>query len=166
MTPEHLLRHNDVNLNGNFFLCQAAARQMSTQASQAKPEDVKPDYSIICISSPNVYAGSGQRMPVYSTKSGLRSLMQTCAISLGGFGIRCNNVSPGTIQVQGSSDGNTVSFDAMDNKRMFERSIPLKRLGQPEDVVGPVVFLASNMAKYITGTEITVDGGAFINNMV
>lgn len=166
MTPEILLRHNDVNLNGNFFLCQAAARQMSTQASQAKSEDPKPDYSIICISSPNVFVGSGQRTPLYSTKSGLRSLMQTCAISLGGFGIRCNNVSPGTIQVNSGNEQNSVSFDEMDNKRMFERSIPLKRIGQPEDVVGPVVFLASGMAKYITGTEITVDGGAFINSIV
>jgi L-rhamnose 1-dehydrogenase len=45
----------------------------------------------------------------------------------------------------------------------MERRVPLGRLGQPEDIVGPVVFLASDLARYVTGAALLVDGGAFVN---
>ena len=154
MTPDILTRHNDVNVNGNFYLCQAAARQMSKQATEAASDRPKADYSIICITSPNAFLGSAPKTPIYSTKSALHALMQTCTMSLGASGIRCNTIVPGTIDL-----GMTDNVES-EKKTGFEKQVPLGRFGTAEDIVGPAMFLASSMAKYVTGTQIVVDGGS------
>jgi L-rhamnose 1-dehydrogenase len=85
--------------------------------------------------------------------------MQSCAIALGKHGIRCNSVLPGTILTDINKD------DLADPKKReyMEQRIPLGRLGQPDDLGGPVVFLASDLAKYVTGAALLVDGGMFVN---
>ena len=90
---------------------------------------------------------------------GVHSLMQSTAIALGKHGIRCNSLLPGTILTDINKDD---LADQEKRDRMTAR-IPLGRLGQPEDMVGPVVFLASDMAEYVTGAALLVDGGAFVN---
>jgi L-rhamnose 1-dehydrogenase len=85
--------------------------------------------------------------------------MQSTAIALGKHGIRCNSLLPGTILTEINKE------DLADEaKRSYmEGRIPLGRLGQAEDLAGPIVFLASDMAAYITGAALLVDGGAFVN---
>jgi L-rhamnose 1-dehydrogenase len=85
--------------------------------------------------------------------------MQSVAIALGRHGIRCNSVLPGTILTDINKD------DLADPKKRayMEERVPLGRLGQPEDVAGPIIFLASDLARYITGAALLVDGGAFVN---
>jgi L-rhamnose 1-dehydrogenase len=93
------------------------------------------------------------------TKAGVHSLMQSCAIALGPYKIRCNSVMPGTI----ATDINKEDLADPDKRAYMEGRIPLGRLGEPQDVAGCVVFLASDLARYVTGAAVLVDGGAFVN---
>jgi L-rhamnose 1-dehydrogenase len=85
--------------------------------------------------------------------------MQSAAIALGRHDIRCNSVLPGTIL----TDINKDDLADESKRKYMEGRVPLGRLGQPEDIVGPVVFLLSDLAGYVTGAALLVDGGAFVN---
>jgi L-rhamnose 1-dehydrogenase len=93
------------------------------------------------------------------TKAAVHSLMQSAAIALGRHGIRCNSVMPGTI----ATDINKEDLADPKKRAYMESRIPLGRLGEPRDVAGCVVFLASDLARYVTGAAVLVDGGAFVN---
>ena len=150
MPPETLKRTMEVNLHGAYFMTQAAANQMVKQGNGG---------SIVAVSSISALVGGEYQTHYTPTKAGVHSLMQSCAIALGKHGIRCNSVLPGTILTDINKD------DLADPKKReyMEGRIPLGRLGQPEDLGGPVVFLASDLAKYVTGAALLVDGGAFVN---
>ena len=85
--------------------------------------------------------------------------MQSAAIALGRFGIRCNSVLPGTIVTDINKDD--LADDA--KREYMEKRIPLGRLGKPEDIAKVVVFLASDLASYVTGASVLTDGGMFVN---
>ena len=150
MPPETLKRTMEVNLHGAYFMTQAAANQMVKQGNGG---------SIVAVSSISALVGGEYQTHYTPTKAGVHSLMQSCAIALGKHGIRCNSVLPGTILTDINKD------DLADPKKReyMEQRIPLGRLGQPEDLGGPVVFLASDLAKYVTGAALLVDGGMFVN---
>ena len=85
--------------------------------------------------------------------------MQSTACALGKYNIRCNALLPGTVRTQLNEEDL-----ANDEKRQYmERRIPLGRLGRPEDLAGPAVFLASDLSAYVTGAQLLVDGGLFVN---
>jgi L-rhamnose 1-dehydrogenase len=111
------------------------------------------------MSSISALVGGEYQTHYTPTKAGLHSLMQSAAIALGKHGIRCNSLLPGTILTEINKE------DLADQKKRayMEGRIPLGRLGVPEDMVGPTVFLASDMARYVTGAALLVDGGAFVN---
>jgi len=85
--------------------------------------------------------------------------MQNCAVALGKYGIRANSVLPGTI----ATDINREDLKNTEKKEYMINRTLVGRLGVPEDIAGPVVFLASDLARYITGASIIVDGGLFVN---
>jgi L-rhamnose 1-dehydrogenase len=150
MPVEVLKRTMEVNLHGAYFMSQAAANQMVKQGQGG---------AIIAISSISALVGGEFQTHYTPTKAGVHSLMQSCAIALGRHGIRCNSVLPGTIL----TDINKDDLADPAKRRYMEGRIPLGRLGQPEDIGGAVAFLASDMAAYITGAALLVDGGAFVN---
>jgi L-rhamnose 1-dehydrogenase len=115
--------------------------------------------SIIAISSISALVGGGMQAHYTPTKAGVHSLMQSCAIALGPYGIRCNSVMPGTI----ATDINKEDLSDPKKRAYMETRIPLGRLGEPRDVAGCVVFLASDLARYVTGAAVLVDGGMFVN---
>ena len=86
--------------------------------------------------------------------------MQSAAIALGRHGIRCNSVLPGTILTDINKDD---LADPDEARATWKARVPLGRLGQPDDLAGPIVFLASDLARYVTGAALLVDGGAFVN---
>lgn len=96
-----------------------------------------------------------------ATKAALRSLTRTAAAELIDRRIRVNSVSPGPIQTPLHERENTglseQEFEIF-SKRVRER-VPMKRVGQPEEVAAVVAFLASEDASYLTGVEINIDGG-------
>lgn len=150
MPAETLMRTMEVNLHGAYFMTQAAANQMVKQGHGG---------AIIAISSISALVGGEFQTHYTPTKAGVHSLMQSCAIALGRHGIRCNSVLPGTIL----TDINKDDLADPQKREYMEGRIPLGRLGQPEDIGGAVAFLASDMAAYVTGAALLVDGGAFVN---
>ncbi|KAJ5440188.1 uncharacterized protein N7458_011186 [Penicillium daleae] len=149
-----LLNHTvSTNLSGAFFATQAAARQMALAQSP-------PGGSIIGISSISALVGGGEQTHYTPTKAGVLSLMQSCAVALGKYGIRCNSLLPGTIRTQ----LNDADLADPEKRKYMEGRIPLGRLGQPPDLAGPAVFLAcEELSSYVTGAQLLVDGGLFVN---
>ncbi len=139
-----------VNLHGAYYMTQAAARQMKSQGTGG---------ALIAISSISALVGGGMQAHYTPTKAGVHSLMQSCAIALGPYGIRCNSVMPGAI----ATDVNKEDLGDPAKRAYMEKRIPLGRLGEPRDVAGCVVFLASELARYVTGASLLVDGGLFVN---
>ena len=148
--PEVFERTMAVNLHGAYYMTQAAARRMKEQGRGG---------SLIAISSISALVGGAMQAHYTPTKAGVHSLMQSCAIALGPYGIRCNSVMPGTI----ATDINKEDLADPAKRSYMEKRIPLGRLGEPKDVAGCVVFLASDLARYVTGAAVLVDGGAFVN---
>jgi L-rhamnose 1-dehydrogenase len=114
---------------------------------------------IVSVSSISALVGGAQQAHYTPTKAGIHSLMQSMAIALGPHGITCNSVLPGAI----GTDINRDDWSDPDKLAYLNNRIPLGRLGEPADVAGPVVFLASPAAAYVTGSGLLVDGGLFVN---
>ena len=150
MPVETFERTMRVNLHGGYYMVQAAANQMVKQGDGG---------SIIAMSSISALVGGEYQTHYTPTKAGLHSLMQSVAIALGKHKIRCNSLFPGTIL----TDINKEDLADEGKRSYMEGRIPLGRLGQPEDLVGPTVFLASDLSNYVTGASLLVDGGAYVN---
>jgi 3-oxoacyl-[acyl-carrier protein] reductase len=137
-----------VNLRGCFLAIQACARPMRAQR-----------YGRIVLTSsitgPRVSSpGHGH----YSaSKAGINGLIRAAAIELAPFSITVNGVEPGNIMTEGVQVERSAEYIYA-----MERSVPLGRLGTPQDVAHAVLFLASDEAAYITGTTIVVDGGQIL----
>ncbi|KAK0249797.1 L-rhamnose-1-dehydrogenase [Friedmanniomyces endolithicus] len=151
MSPDLVNHTISTNLNGAFFAVQAAAQQMARQDP--------PGGSIIAMSSISALVGGAGQTHYTPTKAGVLSLMQSTACALGKYGIRCNALLPGTIRTQ----LNDEDLADPEKKKYMEGRIPLGRLGQPKDLAGPAVFLASDLSEYVTGAQLLVDGGLFVN---
>jgi L-rhamnose 1-dehydrogenase len=126
-----------------------------------------PDFTILLICVQSHYT---------PTKAGILSLMQSCAVALGKYGIRANAILPGTVE----TDINKEDLSDVAKREAMVKRTALGRLGgvccvflcelcslieisAPNDIAGPVVFLASDLAKYVTGASLLVDGGLFVN---
>jgi L-rhamnose 1-dehydrogenase len=143
-------RVQDVNLTGAFLCSQAAARVMVEQGRGGR---------IISISSISALVGGALQTHYTPTKAGVHSLMQSLAIVLGPHGITCNSIMPGAI----ATDINKEDLSDAEKRAYFNKRIPVGRLGEPDDIAGPVVFLASDAARYVNGAGLLVDCGLFVN---
>jgi NAD(P)-dependent dehydrogenase (short-subunit alcohol dehydrogenase family) len=135
-----------VNLNAHIFCALRAARQMKTQKSGV----------IINVSSINEKQGIGHSLPYVTAKGGLQAATRELACRLGAFNVRVLTVSPGHIETDISESW------AGDAKPWLDHLLdmtPLARGGRPEEVAALIVFLCSEKAAFITGTEIVIDGG-------
>jgi NAD(P)-dependent dehydrogenase (short-subunit alcohol dehydrogenase family) len=129
-----------------FHLGQAAARQMVKQGGGG---------SIINVTSQLAEVARPDRAAYVASKGGTRSLTHAMAIDLAAHNIRVNAIAPGP-----TLTGLTrASYPDEAAKRATEALIPLGRIGKPEDLVGAVLFLASDESRWVTGSTVTVDGG-------
>jgi len=135
----------DVNLKGTFLCLQAAARAMAGQGGGV----------IINTSSVLGMNARRQRAAYCASKAGIILLTRTAAMELGPSRIRVNAIAPGSIETPLVLSA-PITPEALARKTA---AIPLQRRGDPEDLAGPAVFLASDEAKYVTGEILTVDGG-------
>ena len=149
MTPEQLDRHMLVNFRGPFHITQEVTRQLIAQGSGG---------SIVSIASITATLGSSQLTHYSPTKAALLGMTVSCAVALGQHGIRFNAVSPGTTETA----MNKKDLEG-GKKAVMESRVPLGRLGVPADIAGPVVFFLSDLARYVTGQNVIIDGGASIN---
>jgi len=150
---EPLLRYSDetldelldANLRCAFFASRAVGRELERQAGGG---------SIVQIASIAALQGMPFGAGYALAKAALLSLTRTMALEWGPLGIRVNAVAPGTIRVpRGRSD---------DDPARDRAALPLGRRGEPGDVAGAVLFLLSDLAQWVTGQVLAVDGGASI----
>ena len=135
----------DVTLTGTFVVARAAARRM---VAAGRPG------SIVAVTSMNGVAPGPGAGAYGATKAGVALLTKQMAVEWGPYGIRANAVAPGLIDA-GMSE--PIYADDEVRRRRTER-VPLGRLGTGADVAAAVVFLLSEDAAYISGTELLVDG--------
>ena len=136
----------NVNLKGMFFLTQAFVKYLLqiklpgviVNNSSVHEELPFPNFTVYCAS-----------------KGGMQMVMRNLAVELGPLNIRINNVAPGAIKTP-------INADLLSKPELIgalQNNISLKRLGEPEDVANVIAFLASDEARYVTGSTYYVDGG-------
>jgi 2-deoxy-D-gluconate 3-dehydrogenase len=145
VTEEHWDRVLDINLKGLFFCAQAVGRVMVAQGSG----------KIINISSQMGFVGGRLRAAYCSSKGGVVQLTKVLAIEWSKLGVNINGVAPTFLKTP-------FTAPMFENEAFREEvlsNIPLGRIGEVDDVLGAVVFLASSAADLVTGHTILVDGG-------
>lgn len=135
----------DTNLTGAFMVARAAARRMVATGSAG---------SIINIASILAFREVSGLASYAASKAGLRQLTTVLALELARHAIRVNAIAPGYI----STEMNQEFFDSEPGKAMVKR-IPQRRLGQPSELDGVLLLLASDASSYMTGATLVVDGG-------
>ncbi len=133
-----------VNLDGPYNMVTA----FQAQLKQTKG-------SVINIGSIQSFVALPNSAAYTTSKTGIRGLTKALAIELSPHGVRVNAIGPGMIATPLNADARQ-NPDYMAN---FAARIPMGRLGEPADIAGPAVFLASDLARYITGVTLPVDGG-------
>ena len=139
-----------VNLKGTFLICQAAAREMAKKGTG----------SIINIASVTALMAIGNQAAYVASKAGVNGLTKSLAIGLAHRGVRVNAIGPGSIETDMMA---VILTDEEATARVMART-PLNRMGQPEDIAGTALFLASDDSSYITGQTIYVEGGRLALN--
>jgi glucose 1-dehydrogenase len=138
----------NVNLKGAYFLsCKAASHMVSAGGGK-----------IITISSVHDFQPLRNRAIYSISKGGLMMLVKSLALELADLNVQVNAVSPGAILTDMNRKHLT---DPPRRARMIDR-IPMKKIGEPEDVLGAAVFFASSDSDYVTGTTLYVDGGLIL----
>ncbi len=137
---------HDINLKAAFFLCRAAGNAMIEQGQGGR---------IITFSSQGWWTGGfGGSVAYAATKGGVTSMTRGLARTFGAHQITVNTVSPGQVHTPMLMNG--LSPEVYES---MKKQTPLGYVAEPEELAGPVVFLASDHAKYITGSTINVSGG-------
>jgi glucose 1-dehydrogenase len=140
---ERILR---VNLTGSFLCARAAARRMIASGQGGR---------IINISSVHEELAMPQNAAYTASKGGMRMFMRTLALELAPHAITVNNIAPGAIATR-------INKDVRDNPQQRTKllhEIPLGRIGDPREVAGLALYLASSAASYVTGATYVIDGG-------
>lgn len=130
----------DVNLTGHFLVSHQAAKIMAKNGGG----------TIINMSSGGATKAHRCFTAYDAAKGGIEALTRAMALDLGPYGIRVNALMPGSIDTSGLS---------LQQRQLRGENVPLGRIGEPDDMAGPALFLASERASYITGEVLKVDGG-------
>ena len=147
--PESLKKNVDMHMNGFILCCQQVAEKMKKQ----KNGSIINFGSIYGVLGPNfsIYNGTDMTMPAaYSAiKGGIISFTKYLATYYAKYDIRANVICPGGI----------LNNQLSNFVKNYEEKTPMKRMGKPEDIVGSIIFLASDASSYITGQVLMIDGG-------
>ncbi|MBP5855414.1 glucose 1-dehydrogenase [Marivibrio halodurans] len=144
VTAEEWDKVLDTNLRGAFLVAQAAGRRMAERGAG----------SIVNIESVLGYSVMKGVGPYCASKGGLGQLTRVLAAELARFGVRVNGIAPGYIGTDINRD-----FFATEAGEKLRKSIPFRRVGEPEELDGTLLLLASKAGSYMTGSTVVVDGG-------
>jgi NAD(P)-dependent dehydrogenase (short-subunit alcohol dehydrogenase family) len=139
----------DVNLKGCFWPAREVARRLIA---------AKQGGSLINVSSVAGYLASPLQGIYATTKAALMSMTKTLAVELGSFDIRVNSIAPGLIETRLA----TAITSSQEASSIFTDRSAIKRVGQPDELAGIAVYLASDEASFTTGQTFVVDGGFVI----
>lgn len=151
MTEEEWDSNLDTNLKGAFLVAQQIAK---------RAVEAKTSASIINIASILGLRVANHLSPYCASKAGLLQLTKAMALELARYNVRVNAIAPGYVE----TDINRDFFKTPAGERMLSR-IPSRRLGQLEELLGPLLLLASDAGAYMTGSVITVDGGHLVSTL-
>jgi len=148
MPEEDWKRVLDINLNGVFFACQAAGRAMIKRRKG----------SIITISSMSgIIVNTPQAQAHYNaSKAAVIMLTKSLAAEWAPYNVRVNTIAPGYMETQLVAD---LLKQCPEYGELWRKLTPMGRLGRPEEIKGPCVFLASPASSYLTGSVLVMDGG-------
>jgi NAD(P)-dependent dehydrogenase (short-subunit alcohol dehydrogenase family) len=136
-----------INLNGTFNVTHAFLQALL--ASKGRIINIGSIQSFMHVRTPN--------SPAYTTsKHGVLGFTRALAADLGKHGVRVNAIGPGLIETPLNA---SVRANDPGLVKIFMDHTPLGRAGKPEDIVGPAIFLASDLSSYVTGSVVMVDGG-------
>lgn len=142
-TTEEFERVMDINVKGVFNFCKYATPYFKKQRHGV----------IINTSSITGIFGTGMGCPYPASKAAIIGLTKSLAIELAPWNIRVNSVAPGVVNTE------MVAVLNEKERKSFAKTIPLKRMGEAEDISYAMLYLSSDWASYVTGTTICVDGG-------
>lgn len=155
----------DVNLRGTFLCTREALKYMTSGSNNNnninhlngnnKVNDYDLNFSIINISSVHESIPMPYSAPYSASKGGMEMLTKNIALEVAEKGIRINGIAPGSINTPMNKD----IMEDPQKKKQEEEKIPMRRIGEPEEIAKVAFFLASPDASYITGTTVYVDGG-------
>jgi NAD(P)-dependent dehydrogenase (short-subunit alcohol dehydrogenase family) len=146
MPPTRFASVIELNLQSSFVTTQAVARRLVAAGSGG---------SIVLISSISGTQAMPFGAPYAAAKAGILAFARTGALELGPLGVRVNAVAPGTIRTAHSERG-TPTVDSPEE----QLAIPLRRRGAPDDIAGAVLYLLSDLASFVSGHTLVVDGGS------
>ena len=135
----------DIDLQGTFHVMRAIY-----------PHLKKPGASVINISAPQALIPMTGQIHVCAAKAGVDMITKTLALEWGGSGVRVNSIIPGPIE---GTEGMARLAPTEEARQKTIRGVPLGRLGFPEDIANACLFIGSELASYITGAILPVDGG-------
>ena len=142
----------NINLKGMMRVMRAAIPGMQSAGVG----------SIVCLSSiVGAVLGWSEHIPYVASKGGVMGLGRSAALEFAGHGIRVNGIAPGVIRSAQTLD--PVNSLGEDGLAAFAETVPLGRVGNPEDIADVAVFLLSDKARYLTGQIIAVDGGTTVS---
>jgi len=138
----------DVNLKGVFLGVKAATESLRERNAEG---------SIINISSMSGLIGGSENSLYCASKGAVRLFTYAVAAELGPQGIRVNAVHPGPVETKMIEEDAPIV--GTDREEAYKGSIPLQRFGQPQDVADAVLYLASDLSNFVTGSSLVLDGG-------
>ncbi len=158
-----------VNLRGTFLCTREALKYMTNSSNNSsisnnnindvnrnnKSYEYDSNFSIINISSVHESIPMPYSAPYAASKGGMEMLTKNIALEVAEKGIRINGIAPGAINTSMNKD----IMEDPQKKKQEEEKIPMRRIGEPEEIAKVAFFLASTDASYITGTTVYVDGG-------
>lgn len=145
VTESEWYRVLNINLKAIFFWSQAAARVMKSNGGG----------KIVNIASVGGVIGESKMAPYAASKAGVISLTKSLAREWARYNILVNSLAPGYVRTD-------MNQEALEEERIYQNivsSIPLRRIGEVDDLVGPAIFLISSASDFITGHTLFVDGG-------
>lgn len=151
--PEDFDRLMAVNVNGVYYCSQAAVRRMLAQSPQGG--------AIVNIASIAGQVAVGRRFAYGATKGAVISMTQSVAMDYIDRGIRCNCICPGTVEspfVEAYLQKYHAGEIEETRKQLHARQ-PIGRMGRPDEIAPLALYLASDEAAYVTGSQMTIDGG-------
>jgi 3-oxoacyl-[acyl-carrier protein] reductase len=145
LTEDHFHKHFNVNVLGLLLASQEAVKQFP--ANGGSIINISSVVSTLGIPESSVYSG---------TKGAVDAITRSLASELGPRGIRVNAIRPGMVETEGT---HSAGITESDMRKQVEAQTPLRRIGQPRDIAGAAVFLASDDASWITGETFVISGG-------
>ncbi|THH16631.1 hypothetical protein EW146_g4033 [Bondarzewia mesenterica] len=145
---DRIKRLYDINVHGAFFTAREAARNMIPQGGGS--------IVLVASMSANIINVPQPQTPYNASKAAVRHMASSLAVEWAKKGVRVNCLSPGYMLTKLTK---TILAHDQELKKTWESLTPMGRMGEPEDLAGAVVFLASDASRFMTGSEIRVDGG-------